>query len=236
VRVCARDGVIDEVPGFGVADGRRHRADEVCFDAPMPRVERGSRREGGEQVRVAQRHPQHSGLADFVGEAFRPGRDREARAQALEIPLPGPRQGLVEVVDVEDQSPFGGGEAAEIHKMRVAAQLHHHPGGGGGCEVGGHACRGTPEEAERRLRHPSVTDRQEVGHPALALHQENGHWVGPICRRRPASMAAAGHVLAQRPAGGDAVGAIDGPPVAAQRAGGFRGTSRPLERSDTCPP
>jgi len=49
-------------------------------------------------------------------------------------------------------------------------------------------------------------------------------------------VAAAGHLFAQRATGSDAVGAIDGPRVAARRARGRGGTERPLERSEICRP
>jgi hypothetical protein len=236
VRVRPRDGLVEDGLGFGVADGCRHRRDQLGIDGPIPGVERGSRRESGQQARIGQRHPQDCGLADFVGEALRPSRDREARAQAFQIPLPRPRQGLVEVVDVEDQPTFRGGEPAEVDQMRVAAQLHHDPCAGSGREVGGHARRCPAEEAELRLDHPSVTDRQELGHPALTLCLEHGDRVRPIRCRLPVSMVAAGHVAAQLPTGGDAVGAVDVPGVAAQHPRRLGGTKRPLVRSDAVRP
>jgi hypothetical protein len=116
--------------------------------------------------------------------------------------------------------------------VRISAQLHHDPGGGRRGEVGRHARGGTAEEAELRFRHASVTDRQELGDPALALCLEHGNRVRPIRSRLPVSVAAAGHVLAQGTSGSDAVGAIDGPGVALQRGG----TGRPLERGAIYPP
>jgi hypothetical protein len=106
---------------------------------------------------------------------------------------------------------------------------------GGGGKVGGHACGRTAEEAERRLRHASVPDRQELRHPALALCNEHGHRVGPARSNFPVPVTAAGHFLTQRPPGSDPVGAIDGS-GAAQHARGLGGTSRLFERSGTCPP
>ena len=49
--------------------------------------------------------------------------DREARHQALDVPLPRPGQRLVEVVDVEHQPPIRGGEAAEVRQVGIAAEL-----------------------------------------------------------------------------------------------------------------
>ena len=52
--------------------------------------------------------------------AVAPG-DREARREALDVPLPGPGKGLVEVVDVQHQPAIGGGEDPEVREVRVAA-------------------------------------------------------------------------------------------------------------------
>ena len=52
------------------------------------------------------------------------GGDQHARRQALDVPLPGTRQRLVEVVEVEHQPPLGRGEHAEVRQVRVAATLH----------------------------------------------------------------------------------------------------------------
>ncbi len=40
--------------------------------------------------------------------------DLEARGETLDVPLPGPRERLVEVVEVEDQAPVGGREDTEV--------------------------------------------------------------------------------------------------------------------------
>ena len=48
----------------------------------------------------------------------------EARREPLDVPLPRPRQGLVEVVDAEDEIALLGPEDAEVEEMRVTAELH----------------------------------------------------------------------------------------------------------------
>ena len=53
--------------------------------------------------------------------------DDHAGGQALEVPLPGRRQGLVEIVDIEDDAALGRGEAAEVRQMGVATGLHANP-------------------------------------------------------------------------------------------------------------
>ena len=61
----------------------------------------------------------------------------------------GPGQGLVEVVEVEQQSPLRGGEDPEVGQVRVTAELDGQPGGRGAGQVGGHDLRRTTVERER---------------------------------------------------------------------------------------
>jgi hypothetical protein len=56
-----------------------------------------------------------------VAELLLPGGDGEAGRQPLEVPLERGRQGLVEVVDVEDQAPVG---AANMPKFSRCASPH----------------------------------------------------------------------------------------------------------------
>jgi hypothetical protein len=47
-------------------------------------------------------------------------------------------EGLVEVVQIEQQPPLGRGEQPEVRQMSVTAQLHLEAGGRGVLQVGGH--------------------------------------------------------------------------------------------------
>ena len=49
--------------------------------------------------------------------------DREARHEALHVPLERAGKRLVEVVEAEDELAVGCGEAAEVRQVRVAAEL-----------------------------------------------------------------------------------------------------------------
>jgi len=48
------------------------------------------------------------------------------------------REGLVKVVEAEQQPPLGGGERPEVRQTGIPTQLHLETGGGGGGQVGGH--------------------------------------------------------------------------------------------------
>ncbi len=111
--------------------------------------------------------------------------DLEARREALDVPLPGPRQGLVEVVDVEDDAPVGGGEGAEVGEVGVAAGLHPQARVGGLGEVHRHDRRGAAEEGEGRGQHPPVADRDELGYAVLGLLLEHRDRISAVPRRLP---------------------------------------------------
>ncbi len=104
--------------------------------------------------------------------AFAP-RDRDARHQSLEIPLPRARERLVEIVDVEDQAPLGRAEEAEVRKVGIAAALNVEAGTRRRREVGGHDRRCAAIERERRGEHAPVADRHELGDARRRLRLED---------------------------------------------------------------
>ena len=232
VRVRPRDASVEHGAGLCITLRFRNCHDDVGIDAPAPRVERGCRCQAGQQVPVTRHHAQDGGAADLVGHALRPGRHREAGPQALEIPLPRARQGLVEVIDVEDQPAFRGGEPAEVHQVPITAKLHREPSARRRSQIGGHARRRSTEEAELRLCHPPVADRQELGHPALPLRHQHVHRIGPIRRRLPIAVSVPRTSLRSARTGRDAVGAIDRSGLAPQHRVGTGRTRRPVERGD----
>ena len=103
--------------------------------------------------------------AGLGGEPVVPSGHGKARGQPLDVPLERAGQGLVEVVDVEDQPPFRRGERAEVGQVRVPAQLHPQPRGGRAGQVRRHRQRRPPVERERRHQHPPVPDRHQLRHP-----------------------------------------------------------------------
>ena len=110
--------------------------------------------------------------AGLGGEPVVPSGHGQARRQPLDVPLERAGQGLVEVVDVEDQPPLRRGERAEVGQVRVPAQLHPQPRRGRGGQVGRHRQRRSPVEGERGHQHPAVPDRHQLRHPRLRLPQQ----------------------------------------------------------------
>ncbi len=78
--------------------------------------------------RMASRYPATAPITMlrlfFVGEPVAARGDGEAGREALDVPLEGAGVRLVEVVDVEHEATFGGGEHAEVADVGVPAQLH----------------------------------------------------------------------------------------------------------------
>jgi hypothetical protein len=60
---------------------------------------------------------EHRGRPLLALEAVFAAGDREAGTESLDVPLPGPGQRLVEVVEVEDEAAVGGGEGAEVREV-----------------------------------------------------------------------------------------------------------------------
>ena len=167
--------------------------------------------------------------------------DGQARGQALDVPLEGSGQGFVEVVDVEDEPPLGGGERAEVRQVRVPAQLD--PQARGGCrgEVGGHRQCRAPVVGERRDQHPAVPDRHQLGHPRLGLTQQQRHRI-PVRRRFELAVRSQRCPGAGRLALGSPLGAgrmLHGhhlPPLSACSATLRRQPPRRHRSSPRCPP
>ena len=140
------------------------------------------------------REPRHRGavLLDGVkddpllvldGEAAVARGDQHAHGKALDIPLPRPRERLVEVVDVEHQPALGRGKRAEVRQVRVTAALHGEARVGRRRQIAGHDQRRTPIEGERRDQHAPVADRHELRHPRLGLALEQLDRINAARRR-----------------------------------------------------
>jgi hypothetical protein len=90
--------------------------------------------------------------------------EHEADGHALQVPLEGCGAGLVEVVDVEDETAIGRGVGAEIANVGVAADLREDAGVGQRGEIRGHDRHSAAKEAEGRSEHALVFQRDEGRH------------------------------------------------------------------------
>ena len=127
----------------------------------------------------------------FAVEAAITPRDREARDEPLDVPLEGPRERLVEVVEAEHDLAVGRREAAEVRQVRVAAELRVETRTRPAREIRGHQVGGTAVEGERRDEHPAVADRNELGHPGLRLLLEQLDGIRAVQGRLPLAVRSA---------------------------------------------
>jgi hypothetical protein len=89
------------------------------------------------------------------------GRDY-ADGQVFHVPLPGRRQRLIEVIEVEHQGPLGRGEDPEIEQMAITARLHALAAHRRTRQVEGHDGGGAAKKRQRRLEHAAIANGQEV--------------------------------------------------------------------------
>src|SRR5271166_502783 len=98
----------------------------------------------------------------FLVSGFAP-RDNQRSSHALQIPLECPANGLVKIVDVEDQSSIRRGKGAQVAHVSVTAKLADNSGRGQNSQIGGHYGYRAAQVAEGRLRHQPVLERNERG-------------------------------------------------------------------------
>ena len=149
---------------------------------------------------------EHDPLLIADAEAVVAGGDQHADREPLDVPLPRPGMGLVEVIDVEDEPAFRRREHAEVRQVSVAAALDGQAGAGRRGEVRRHDQRRAAVEGERRDEHPPVADRNQLRHACrgLALEQLDGS--GPVGRGLEQGVARARHLGPRGLAARDALG------------------------------
>ena len=141
-----------------------HREDLLDVEARVPAVEHAHRRKSPHRAAIGGRRREVDvAPCPAVESPLAPGH-REARGQALEIPLERAGKRLVEVVHPEHEAPIGRCEDAEVRQVGVAAELRLQPGARQGSKIGCHDVRRTAEERERRDEHPAVANRHELWH------------------------------------------------------------------------
>ena len=123
--------------------------------------------------------------------------DDRARGEPLQVPFPGCRIGLVEIVDPEDEIPFGRGEYAEVRHVRVAARLDAKAGRRRCGEVGRHHRGRSAQERERRREHTLVAYRHQVRQSGFRLRLQYRHRIGAGSRRLVFGVTRARHAQAQ---------------------------------------
>jgi hypothetical protein len=119
----------------------------------------------------------------------------KARAQTFKIPLPRRRQGLVEIVHLEDEVAFRGREHAEIQEMTIPARLHPEARNGCGRQVIRHQPRGAAQERERTAQHAAIADGDQLGHSIPIGFLKHVDGITALGRRFPGGVILARHLL-----------------------------------------
>ena len=165
----ASDDVVHPLALVVLEHGLEIRDRGLDVEPPVPDIE------GPETCELSDRLPIGAGTApehlgdDRLLEAQSAQRHRRRCRQPLDVPLEGSRQGLVEVVDVEDQATLWRGEHAEVRQVGVATELDVDPGRRGHRQVIGHHRRRSPQEGEGADCHAVVTKRHELRDPRPCL-------------------------------------------------------------------
>ena len=132
--------------------------------------------------------------------AFREGdrssADHEARGHPLHVPLPRPRERLVEIVQIEQHLTFRRAETPKLDRCASPQSCTLIPLVGVPGQVIGDHDRRPAIERERRDRHPAVPDRHQVGEPGLSLLLEERDQIGSVGGGLPARVGRARRLLA----------------------------------------
>ena len=167
-------------PGPGVPDprqeGLRGGPDVGLGDVRVPDVEEAHAGIARHPLAVHGHGGHRRGPVLGGREAVAAAGDDDARGQPLDVPLPGRREGLVEVVGVEHERPLGRPEEPEVGQVGVTAGLHDDVGAGRDREVEGHHRGRAAVVGEGRLGHAGVAQRDEVRQPVLLLLARGWRW------------------------------------------------------------
>jgi len=115
---------------------------------------------------------EHSVNASAIGILrFSPGKN-EARRQTFQVPFPGRTNGLVKIVDIENETAIRRGVCAQVANVSVAADLHKNLRARQRSQVSGHHRNVPAEVTKGRERHARHLDRHQLWN-ALAIRFRN---------------------------------------------------------------
>ena len=149
-------------------------------------------------------------FADAALDASGAAGEEEAGGEALDVPLEGALDGLVEVVDVEDETAVERSVGTEVEDVGVAAELGGDAGVGMAGEIGGHDGHGAAEESEGRGGHAFALDLDEARQAAVFGFLEQVERVLRAGFVVKFAVGAARNLLAGADAEGVALGVVEG--------------------------
>ena len=144
----------------------------IEVEVGMPYIELPHLGKVGHRSRIGLGAGAHGNAAVVARDAARAAADLDTRRKTADVPLPGTRRRLVEVVDIKDQVACGAQEHAEVGDMRVTHRLHLDAGDGARGKVACHDDRRAAEERKGRGAHAAVAYGDEVRHARSRLFLE----------------------------------------------------------------
>ena len=172
--------------------------DRLDLEVRVPHLEVAHPGEGAHRHAVLVDRVEHDLVLVLGAESVVARGNDHARGEALDVPLPGPGERLVEVVDVEHEPALGRREHAEVRQVGVAAALHGQTRAGRAREVVRHDLGGAAVEREGRDEHPPVADRDQLGDARARLVLEQIDRIRPIVRRLVFGMTGSRNLGARR--------------------------------------
>jgi hypothetical protein len=141
---------------------RQHRQNVAVVEPRVPDVEHIHGGKVAHFSAIAASAGDRRIAAVRLGEPVGAGSEHKGGDEAFDVPLPGRRQGLVEVVDVEEQPALRCGKAAEIHQVSVTAHLDIDAGRRRFREIGRHDPGRPAVKREWRLQHAAIAQRHQL--------------------------------------------------------------------------
>ena len=179
--------------------GVGRRGDQhLVVDAGIPGVEDAHRRELTQVRTIRVGQDAHHRLTTALRDAVLAADHDEAGGQPLDVPLPRRGQGLVEVVQVEDQVALGRGKEAEVRQVAVPARLDKNAAGRGSRQIARHHRGRSAEKRERARQHAAVADGDQLGHTAQARFFQHRDRVTAVGRRLPIGVRCTRRLRPQR--------------------------------------
>src|SRR5579859_5666272 len=152
----------------------RHRCspDKLAMNSVFMYFQAGHPRKLGHLGAICSGASHYRVMALMFGIPRFPSGKNQAGRQSFYIPFPWPSNGLVEIIDIENQAAIRAGIRAQVADVGVAANLDWNTGCGQRGQIGCHDRNAATKKTERANRHARHFDWHKVRN-ALPVNLEN---------------------------------------------------------------